>query len=213
MKIVTTPKEPALEEPKKVEEESEIRIAKEPKQQHPPTRPILITNVSPITRQNLKLEMIGSSLRIKLVDTTLAFLVSKPTNQEPPEPQVKEREGKGIATGHEESPKKPKPASAADQEEIKRKAEQAKLLEMTKSELIKVVHEEAKKAEINLKITKSTKGGVETLISYLVTVSNITTLENARFCQKLKELIAKHPDQEKLPSKKVKLESIGYKLD
>ncbi|GJV35341.1 hypothetical protein Tco_1407818 [Tanacetum coccineum] len=39
---------------------------------------------------------------------------------------------------------------------------------------------------------------VETLISYLVTTSNISTPENARFCQKLKEFIAKHPDQEKL---------------
>ncbi|GJU83204.1 hypothetical protein Tco_1285569 [Tanacetum coccineum] len=41
------------------------------------------------------------------------------------------------------------------------------------------------------------KVGVETLISYLVTSSNISTPKNARFCQKLKELIAKHPDQEK----------------
>ncbi|GJT42452.1 hypothetical protein Tco_0951167 [Tanacetum coccineum] len=36
---------------------------------------------------------------------------------------------------------------------------------------------------------------VETLIFYLMTALNISTLENARFCQKLKELIAKHPDQ------------------
>ncbi|GJS28959.1 hypothetical protein Tco_0489579 [Tanacetum coccineum] len=43
--------------------------------------------------------------------------------------------------------------------------------------------------------------------------SNITTPENARFCQKLKDLIAKHLDQEKLKSKRVKLEAIGYKLD
>ncbi|GKB99295.1 hypothetical protein Tco_0985432 [Tanacetum coccineum] len=33
------------------------------------------------------------------------------------------------------------------------------------------------------------------------------------FYQKLKELIAKHPDQEKLQSKRVKLEYVGYKLD
>ncbi|GKE06570.1 hypothetical protein Tco_1398588, partial [Tanacetum coccineum] len=57
------------------------------------------------------------------------------------------------------------------------------------------------------------KVGVETMITYLVMASNITTPENARFCQKLRELIAKHPDQEKLKSKRVKLEALGYKLD
>nr|GEV47613.1 hypothetical protein [Tanacetum cinerariifolium] len=38
-------------------------------------------------------------------------------------------------------------------------------------------------------------------------------LENARFCLKLKKLIAEHPDQEKLQSKRVKLEGVGYKED
>ncbi|GJZ93598.1 hypothetical protein Tco_0665801 [Tanacetum coccineum] len=57
------------------------------------------------------------------------------------------------------------------------------------------------------------KVGVETLISYLVTTLNISTSKNERFYQKLKELIAKHPDQEKLQSKRVKLEYVGYKLD
>ncbi|GJQ93180.1 hypothetical protein Tco_0004319 [Tanacetum coccineum] len=57
------------------------------------------------------------------------------------------------------------------------------------------------------------KVAVETLITYLVMASNITTPENIRFCQKLRELIAKHPDQEKLKSKRVKLEAVGYKLD
>ncbi|GJR74295.1 ribonuclease H-like domain-containing protein [Tanacetum coccineum] len=37
--------------------------------------------------------------------------------------------------------------------------------------------------------------------------SMIKTSKNARFCLKLKKLIAKHPDEEKLQSKKVKLES------
>nr|GEZ24429.1 copia protein [Tanacetum cinerariifolium]GFA48075.1 copia protein [Tanacetum cinerariifolium] len=39
---------------------------------------------------------------------------------------------------------------------------------------------------------------VDTLITYLVMASNIKTPENARFCLKLKKLIADHPDQEKL---------------
>ncbi|GJY80064.1 hypothetical protein Tco_0492815 [Tanacetum coccineum] len=54
---------------------------------------------------------------------------------------------------------------------------------------------------------------VDSLVSYLVMASMIKTLENARFYLKLKKLIAEHSDQEKLQSKKVKLESVGYKLD
>ncbi|GJZ12597.1 hypothetical protein Tco_0547827 [Tanacetum coccineum] len=54
---------------------------------------------------------------------------------------------------------------------------------------------------------------VETLITYLLMASNITTFDNKRFCMKLRKLIADHPDQEKLQSKKVKLEFVGYKLD
>ncbi|GJZ11468.1 hypothetical protein Tco_0546227 [Tanacetum coccineum] len=57
------------------------------------------------------------------------------------------------------------------------------------------------------------KVGVETLITYLVMASNITIPKNIRFCQKLRELIVKHPDQEKLKSNRVKLEDVGYKLD
>ncbi|GJX05096.1 hypothetical protein Tco_0191012 [Tanacetum coccineum] len=57
------------------------------------------------------------------------------------------------------------------------------------------------------------KVGVDSLVSYSVMASIIKTLENARFCLKLKKLIAEHPDQEKLQSKKVKLESVRYKLD
>ncbi|GJR80003.1 hypothetical protein Tco_0150788 [Tanacetum coccineum] len=54
---------------------------------------------------------------------------------------------------------------------------------------------------------------VDTLITYLVMASNITIPENTRFRLKLKRLIANHPDREKLKSKKVKLEFVGYKLD
>ncbi|GJT89216.1 retrovirus-related pol polyprotein from transposon TNT 1-94 [Tanacetum coccineum] len=41
----------------------------------------------------------------------------------------------------------------------------------------------------------------------------VRTQENARFFLKLRKLIANHPDQEKLKSKKVKLEALGYKMD
>ncbi|GJY11512.1 hypothetical protein Tco_0379697 [Tanacetum coccineum] len=57
------------------------------------------------------------------------------------------------------------------------------------------------------------KVGVDSLVSYLVMASMIKTQENVRFSLKLRKLIAEHPDQEKLKSKKVKLEALGYNLD
>ncbi|GJV28460.1 hypothetical protein Tco_1384908 [Tanacetum coccineum] len=57
------------------------------------------------------------------------------------------------------------------------------------------------------------KVDIETLLTYLVMASNINTPEDTRFCLKLRKLIKSHLDQEKLKSKKVKLESVGYKLD
>ncbi|GKC58370.1 hypothetical protein Tco_1085968, partial [Tanacetum coccineum] len=41
----------------------------------------------------------------------------------------------------------------------------------------------------------------------------IKTEENARFSLKLRKLIVDHPDQEKLKSKRVKLEALGYQID
>ncbi|GJW04782.1 hypothetical protein Tco_1563638 [Tanacetum coccineum] len=57
------------------------------------------------------------------------------------------------------------------------------------------------------------KVGMDTLVSYLVSATMIKTLKNARLSLKLKKLIAEHRDQEKLKSKRVKLEALGYKLD
>ncbi|GJX29310.1 hypothetical protein Tco_0237389 [Tanacetum coccineum] len=57
------------------------------------------------------------------------------------------------------------------------------------------------------------KVGMEALVSYLVAASMVKSTENARFSMKLGKLIAEHPDQEKLKSKKVKLEALGYKMD
>ncbi|GKA02591.1 hypothetical protein Tco_0675372 [Tanacetum coccineum] len=54
---------------------------------------------------------------------------------------------------------------------------------------------------------------MESLVSYLVMASMVRTPENDKFGLKLRKLIAEHPDQEKLKSKKVKLEALGYKLD
>ncbi|GJW28548.1 hypothetical protein Tco_0045423 [Tanacetum coccineum] len=63
------------------------------------------------------------------------------------------------------------------------------------------------------KMSDINKVGVDALLTYLVMALNITTSENTRFCLKLRKLIEDYPDQEKLQSKKVKLESVRYKLD
>nr|GEW78069.1 hypothetical protein [Tanacetum cinerariifolium] len=57
------------------------------------------------------------------------------------------------------------------------------------------------------------KVGMKALVSYLVVAFMVQSPENARFSMKLKKLIAEHPDQEKLKSKKVKLEALGYEMD
>ncbi|GJW08300.1 hypothetical protein Tco_1570723 [Tanacetum coccineum] len=57
------------------------------------------------------------------------------------------------------------------------------------------------------------KVGMEALVSYLVAASMVKSTKNARFNMKLRKLIVEHPDQEKLKSKKVKLEALGYKMD
>ncbi|GKG25139.1 hypothetical protein Tco_0395767, partial [Tanacetum coccineum] len=44
---------------------------------------------------------------------------------------------------------------------------------------------------------------IDTLVSYLVSASMFQTPKNVRFGMKLRKLIAEHPDQEKLKSKKV----------
>ncbi|GJT87201.1 hypothetical protein Tco_1068918, partial [Tanacetum coccineum] len=50
------------------------------------------------------------------------------------------------------------------------------------------------------------------LVSYLVMALMVKTEKNARFSLKLIKLIADHPDQDKLKSKKVKLEALGYQM-
>nr|GEY02268.1 hypothetical protein [Tanacetum cinerariifolium] len=57
------------------------------------------------------------------------------------------------------------------------------------------------------------KVGMEALVSYIVAAFMVKSPENARFILKLRKLIAEHPDQEKLKSKKVKLEALGYKIE
>ncbi|GKE55764.1 hypothetical protein Tco_1494949, partial [Tanacetum coccineum] len=53
------------------------------------------------------------------------------------------------------------------------------------------------------------KFGVDSLVSYLVMALMVKTEKNARFSMKLRKMIADHPNQDKLKSKKVKLEALG----
>ncbi|GJT70046.1 hypothetical protein Tco_1029332 [Tanacetum coccineum] len=57
------------------------------------------------------------------------------------------------------------------------------------------------------------KVGMDSLVSYVVMASMVKTEENVRFSMKLRKLIADHPDQDKLKSKKVKLEALGYHVE
>ncbi|GJU45374.1 hypothetical protein Tco_1202640 [Tanacetum coccineum] len=57
------------------------------------------------------------------------------------------------------------------------------------------------------------KVGMEALVSYLVAASMVKCPKNARFNIKLTKLIAEQLDQEKLKSKKVKLEALRYNMD
>ncbi|GJR64726.1 hypothetical protein Tco_0010791 [Tanacetum coccineum] len=50
-------------------------------------------------------------------------------------------------------------------------------------------------------------------VHILVAASKFHYSENARFNMKLKKLIDEHPDLEKLKSKKVKLEALGYEMN
>ncbi|GKC58739.1 hypothetical protein Tco_1086337, partial [Tanacetum coccineum] len=56
------------------------------------------------------------------------------------------------------------------------------------------------------------KVDVKTLLTYLVMYLNVSTPANKRLCLSLRSFINSHLDNEKLKSKKVKLEAVGYSL-
>ncbi|GKD49080.1 hypothetical protein Tco_1278056 [Tanacetum coccineum] len=133
------------------------------------------TLVFPNSHDDAKIELIGSSSNIQLVDTTLVIpslrsyvaltILTVPgihvTKTTPPEPQVPQREGKGIATDETNlNPNKAMPmphiVSHLNKEKKLKKAKEAL---MTKIALIKVFHEKAKKIGLDPKTIKSAKGG------------------------------------------------------
>nr|GEV20234.1 retrovirus-related Pol polyprotein from transposon TNT 1-94 [Tanacetum cinerariifolium] len=95
------------------------------------TRAVPMSTVKPITRTNLEVALIESASRPLLTDPILKIHLT--------EEQIQ--------------------AYMEKEERIKKKAIEAKLLVMTKSKLIKVVHEEVKKAKIIPKTIESAKGG------------------------------------------------------
>ncbi|GJU87077.1 retrovirus-related pol polyprotein from transposon TNT 1-94 [Tanacetum coccineum] len=66
---------------------------------------------------------------------------------------------------------------------------------------------------LSLKQESMDWNAIEISLKMSLVASMVKSTENARFSMKLRKLIAKHPDQEKLKSKKVKLEALGYKMD
>ncbi|GKB25860.1 hypothetical protein Tco_0865261 [Tanacetum coccineum] len=123
----------------------------EPEHQSQVSRPIPITIVRLITQPNPDLEMIGSSSRLQLTNTILEILIPHP---EIPQVSPKLDKGKVIAIDTNESPIKLVKVSYEVRSDLDAPvpAEEAKLLEMNKSELIKVVHKEAAKAGVDPKI-------------------------------------------------------------
>ncbi|GJR68842.1 hypothetical protein Tco_0014907 [Tanacetum coccineum] len=80
-----------------------------------PTRAVPILTIRPITIPNLEVTLNESSSRPSLSDPILEIFIPQQITQvidiTPPEPQVTQRVGKGIASGDKESPQKHIPAS------------------------------------------------------------------------------------------------------
>nr|GEX85298.1 reverse transcriptase domain-containing protein [Tanacetum cinerariifolium] len=141
MQIVTTLKKPKDAGTKTAEEEPARA-----------SRVIPISTVIPISIPNHEIRLIELSSRPLLTNTTLEFPVSKLETK-----IIRSSSGPVIDITPPEQPK-----THLDKEEnIKKAAEEAKLLAIRKPELIKVIHEEALNIEIDPKVLASEKGGQE----------------------------------------------------
>ncbi|GJV95492.1 hypothetical protein Tco_1547069 [Tanacetum coccineum] len=140
------------------------------------SRPIPITIVRPLMRPAPKIEMMSSSSTIQLNDTSLEVLIPQPAVTDDIEsPKKLVKTSSKVRPDPDEPVRVPyeihgklyhltnhKIQEHLDKEEkMKKAAEKAKLLVMSKPELIKVVHKEALKDGIDPKILKSAKGGQE----------------------------------------------------
>ncbi|GJS02836.1 hypothetical protein Tco_0319344 [Tanacetum coccineum] len=140
------------------------------------SRPIPITIVRPLMRPAPKIEMMSSSSTIQLNDTILEVLIPQPAVTDDIEsPKKLVKTSSKVRPDPDEPVRVPyeihgklyhltnhKIQEHLDKEEKMKKAvEKAKLLVMSRPELIKVVHKEALKDGIDPKILKSAKGGQE----------------------------------------------------
>ncbi|GJZ70794.1 hypothetical protein Tco_0634645 [Tanacetum coccineum] len=132
MQIVTATKK--LEDAgTKIAEEEHARASRE----------ILISTIIPITRPNPEIRLL---IFLNIPSLDILFEVSIPY----------EIHGRMCQLTNDEIQ-----AHLDKEEKIKKVVEEAKLLTMSKPELIKVVHEEASNVEIDPKVLASAKGGQE----------------------------------------------------
>ncbi|GKD42724.1 hypothetical protein Tco_1267369 [Tanacetum coccineum] len=280
LSIVNITKEPEVND---VEKEHEVANEYEPVQEPQVSEPIPITIVRPLTKPAPELEIIRTSSRLQLTDTILKVQIPQP---ESPQATPKPDRGKGKVTDADESPPKlvksstkvwpdpdapilvpyeiPRKMYQLIEEQIQGHLDKEEKLEkatrearLSKPELIKVLHEEATKAEVDPKALASKEGGQEFIKIQDAEIKlepevRIPELECNRSLPKgvpfvnnlviehpknglffidvfgdeafqrmndihkvlfnIKELIDSHLDKEKLKSKKVKLEVVGYSM-
>ncbi|GJR20261.1 hypothetical protein Tco_0968788 [Tanacetum coccineum] len=140
------------------------------------------------------------TVRGRLID--LIILVQVPQPKNPSHTTPKPNRGKDIARDTNESPRKLVPASE------EKATQEAKLLALSKPELIKVVHEVAKEAGVDLKALQSSKGGQE-FIKKQDAKLNVLKRECLEKLTKAKKLRKKRIDQYKwIISSRLKFEKI-----
>nr|GEX16381.1 hypothetical protein [Tanacetum cinerariifolium] len=113
------------------------------------------------------------------------------------------------------------------EEKMKKVVKETKLLAMSRPEVIKVIHEEAKKLKIDPKrqfpLRQEPPEGVSFVNNMVIEEPEYAIFSTDVFgdqvfqrwddIHKLRKLITDYPDQEKLKSKKVKLEALGYHVE
>ncbi|GJV68938.1 hypothetical protein Tco_1484447 [Tanacetum coccineum] len=153
-----TKEPPSHTEGEHVTIEDDTKKAKSDKAEEEPTRAVPISIVRLITRPNPEVALIESSSRPPLTDPILEIPklvpVSKVIQEDPDEPirvPYMINEKMHYFTNDEIS------AHLEKEDKIKKAAKEAKMLEMTKTEVIKVVQEKAEKIGLDPKIIVSVK--------------------------------------------------------
>ncbi|GJX10150.1 hypothetical protein Tco_0200009 [Tanacetum coccineum] len=161
------------------------------------------------------------SLKFQFLQPTgLVIDITPLKHLESPPVALKVVRGKGISTDDVESPKKivkalrkvrhgPDEPHLDKEEKIKKTAEEAKLLGISKPELIKVVQEEATKARVDQKILGSAKGGQE---FKKIQVAELKVLHSEKI-KRSRELRKKRIEKGMICTDMQKSQENGQKLD